>query len=64
MFLSEGDGVAFRGANGPWQTGKFEYHLKPEAAKELDKKVLGTYREKHGSAPPSCSFTARPLNHE
>jgi hypothetical protein len=51
MFLSEGDGVVFRGANGPWQTGRFEYHLKPEAAKDLIKKVLGTYREKHGYAP-------------
>ena len=51
MFLSEGDGVVFRGANGPWQTGEFEYHLKPEAAKELIKKVLDTYRDKHGCAP-------------
>jgi len=51
MFLSEGDGVVFRGANGPWQTGKSEYHLKPEAAKDLIKKVLDTYREKHGCAP-------------
>jgi hypothetical protein len=51
MFLSEGDGVVFRGANGPWQTGEFEYHLKPEAAKDLIKKVLDTYREKHGCAP-------------
>jgi hypothetical protein len=51
MFLNEGDGVVFRGANGPWQTGKFEYHLKPEAAKDLIKKVLETYREKHGKPP-------------
>jgi hypothetical protein len=55
MFLSEGDGVVFRGANGPWQTGEFEYHLKPEAAKSLIKKVLDTYREKHG-CPPSELF--------
>jgi hypothetical protein len=51
MFLSEGDGVVFRGANGPWQTDEFEYHLRPEAAKDLIKKVLDTYRERHGSAP-------------
>jgi hypothetical protein len=51
MFLSEGDGVVFRGANGPWQTSKFEYHLKPEAAKDLIKKVLDTYRDRHGRAP-------------
>jgi hypothetical protein len=51
MFLSEGDGVVFRGANGPWQTSKFEYHLTPDAAKDLIKKVLDTYRDKHGSPP-------------
>jgi hypothetical protein len=51
MFLSEGDGVVFRGANGPWQTDEFEYHLKPEAAKDLIKKVLDTYCDKHGYAP-------------
>jgi len=51
MFLSEGDGVVFRGANGPWQTGKFEYHLKPETAKDLLRKVLDTYRDKHKCAP-------------
>lgn len=27
MFLSEGDGVVFRGANGPWKTSEYEYHL-------------------------------------
>jgi hypothetical protein len=25
--LSEGDGVVFRGANGPWKKGDFDYHL-------------------------------------
>ena len=29
MFLSEGDGVVFRGANGPWKTDDYEYHLVP-----------------------------------
>ena len=51
MFLSEGDGVVFRGANGPWKTGDFEYHLRPAAAKDLIEKVLTTYREKHGEPP-------------
>ena len=51
MFLSEGDGVVFRGANGPWKTGDYEYHLDPEAAKELIAKVLETYREQHGRDP-------------
>ena len=35
MFLNEGDGVVFRGANGPWKTGDHEYHLKRDAAKNL-----------------------------
>ncbi|HWA89806.1 MAG TPA: hypothetical protein VG889_07215 [Rhizomicrobium sp.] len=51
MFLSEGDGVVFRGANGPWKTGDYEYHLKTVAAKELVKKVLDTYAETHGGPP-------------
>jgi hypothetical protein len=51
MFLSEGDGVVFRGANGPWKTGKFEYHLKTDAAKSLIEKVLATYAETHGEPP-------------
>lgn len=51
MFLNEGDGVVFRGANGPWRTGKFEYHLQPDAARSLLKKVLNTYAEKHHEPP-------------
>ena len=51
MFLSEGDGVVFRGANGPWKTGEFEYHLRPDAAKDLISKVLSTYREQHDCDP-------------
>lgn len=51
MFLSEGDGVVFRGANGPWKTSEDEFHLKPPAAKELLQKVLDTYAEKHKGPP-------------
>jgi hypothetical protein len=51
MFLSEGDGVVFRGANGPWKTAEDEYHLTPEAARDLIKKVLDTYRELHSCDP-------------
>ena len=47
MFLSEGDGVVFRGANGPWKTADYEFHLKPDAAKDLIRKVLTTYAELH-----------------
>ncbi len=55
MFLSEGDGVVFRGANGPWKTGDFEYHLTPGEAKNLIGKVLETYIEIH-HAPPKELF--------
>ena len=51
MFLSEGDGVVFRGANGPWKKGDFDYHLNASAAADLIGKVLETYRELHGSVP-------------
>lgn len=51
MFLNEGDGVVFRGANGPWQTAEHEFHLKPPAAKDLIRKVLETYKEQHHEPP-------------
>lgn len=55
MFLTEGDGVVFRGANGPWKTDEYEYHLSPEAAKALLTTVIETYTEMHG-APPKELF--------
>lgn len=51
MFLNEGDGVVFRGANGPWKTGDYEFHLKRDAAKKLLSVVLETYATAHGEAP-------------
>jgi len=51
MFLNEGDGVVFRGANGPWKTGDYDFHLNKDAAKKLLKLVLATYKEMHGAAP-------------
>ena len=51
MFLNEGDGVVFRGANGPWKTGDYEYHLGRDAAKSLLDMVLATYAENHGGPP-------------
>ena len=51
MFLTEGDGVVFRGANGPWRTSDHEFHLGADEASKLIKTVIDTYREKHGTAP-------------
>lgn len=59
MFLDEGDGVVFRGANGPWKTGDYEYHLKPYAAKDLISMVLETYAEKHGGPPKELFIHGR-----
>src|SRR5262249_29751033 len=51
MFLNEGDGIVFRGANGPWKTGEYEYHLKRDAAMNLLNMVLETYAEHHDGPP-------------
>lgn len=56
MFLNEGDGVVFRGANGPWKTGDYEYHLKRGAAANLMKLVLDSYVGEHGKAPSELFF--------
>lgn len=55
MFLNEGDAVVFRGANGPWKTGDYDFHLQGREAAKLIGKVLETFEEKHG-APPKEFF--------
>jgi hypothetical protein len=64
MFLSEGDGVVFRGANGPWRTGDHEYHLEAPAAKELLAKVLETYSARHNGSPKELFIHGRTTFHE
>ena len=59
MFLSEGDGVVFRGANGPWMTEKKEFHLSKSAAQKLVQQVLKTYRSKFGSNPKELFIHGR-----
>lgn len=59
MFLSEGDGVVFRGAVGPWMTDKKEFHLSASAATHLLKMVLETYKEKHGVFPSQLFIHGR-----
>jgi hypothetical protein len=49
MFLDSGDGVVFLGEYGPWYSPqKNQFHLTPEAAKQLLGGVLETYRELEG----------------
>jgi hypothetical protein len=43
--------MVFRGANGPWKTGDFDFHLKAPEAKKLISKVLDTFKDKHGEPP-------------
>ena len=59
MFLSEGDGVVFRGANGPWLTEDREFHLSDGAARQLIDTVLETYRTKFGSSPKELFIHGR-----
>jgi hypothetical protein len=56
MFLTDGEGVVFRGALGPWfQTDTKQFHLDRDAAKSLIKMVVGEYQRLH-DAPPSELF--------
>ncbi|MCG7938898.1 MAG: hypothetical protein N0C88_08610 [Candidatus Thiodiazotropha lotti] len=59
MFLNEGDALVFRGANGPWRTGEYEYHLKMPEAQNLIQKVLDTFKDKHGSPPKELFIHGR-----
>jgi hypothetical protein len=50
MFLDTGDGVVFRGEFGPWYSPeKHQFQLSREAAREILRGVLETYRNEGGS---------------
>jgi hypothetical protein len=59
MFLNEGDAVVFRGANGPWKTNDYEYHLKASEAESLISKVISTFKDKHGHNPKELFIHGR-----
>jgi hypothetical protein len=59
MFMNEGDGFVFRGANGPWKTSEFEYHLGASEATALMNEVLNTYFELYGSSPKEIFIHGR-----
>ncbi len=61
MFLNEGDAIVFRGANGPYKTGDYEFHLKAPEAKQLISKVLETFKNKHGSTPKEFFIHGRTI---
>jgi hypothetical protein len=60
MFLTDGDGVVFRGALGPWyQTDTKQYHLDEEAAKNLIQLVVREYERIHDAAPRELFIHAK-----
>jgi hypothetical protein len=57
MFLDSGDGVVFKGNVGPWGTGKRgHFHLTKNAASELLKQAIDSYKAKHNQQPPKEVF--------
>lgn len=57
MFLSDGDGVVFRGALGPWfQTDTKQFHLNRESARNLIAMVIREYQRLHEGKAPAELF--------
>lgn len=57
MFLTDGDGVVFRGALGPWfHEDSKQFHLDKIAGKSLIEMVTGEYKSRHDEKPPSELF--------
>ncbi len=53
MFLDSGDGVVFKGNNGPWYTGRRgQFHVDEESARDLVAKAIKTYKSKHPEHKP------------
>jgi len=57
MFLTDGEGVVFRGALGPWfHADTKQFHLDADAAEDLTKMVVKEYSDRHDNTPPSELF--------
>lgn len=60
MFLSNGEGVVFRGALGPWfHTDTKQFHLDKTAACNLITMVIGEYERIHGQPPAELFIHAK-----
>jgi hypothetical protein len=60
MFLSDGEGVVFRGALGPWfHPDTKQFHLDNEAARRLVGTVLNEYKVRHGTEPKELFIHAK-----
>lgn len=52
MFLSDSDGLVFKGAIGDWYSDEtHEFHLDRAHAEALMRKAIGAYRKQHGEDP-------------
>jgi hypothetical protein len=57
MFLTNGDGMVFKGRLGPWYSAKTgQFHLSRELAKEIASGVVKAYVDQTGSAPREIFF--------
>jgi len=53
MFLDSGDGVVFKGNNGPWYTGKRgQFHVDENSARDLVTKAIDAYSARHPKHKP------------
>jgi hypothetical protein len=60
MFLSDGEGVVFRGALGPWYNPETkQYHLDADAANRLATTVIAEYMSQHGQEPAELFIHAQ-----
>ena len=60
MFLSDGEGVVFRGALGPWfHPDTKQFHLDQESAARLVSTVLNEYKNRHGQDPKELFIHAK-----
>jgi hypothetical protein len=60
MFLTDSEGVVFRGALGPWyQPDEKQFHLDKTAAMDLIEKVLSEYRVNHDDDPAELFIHAK-----
>lgn len=60
MFLDSGDGVVFRGNNGPWMSkNEKTFHLNKDSAKSLLSIAVQSYKEKHGVYPKELFIHGR-----
>lgn len=60
MFLTNGDGIVFRGAIGPWyQEERKQFHLSEAAARQLIEMVVREYTTQYGAPPDELFLHAR-----